>query len=246
MSKKQSTKSMERKSIKQRITRISKKKIVSIVVLAIMVLTAISAIVINQVNTQNLKRNESATNDDESARALTKNETEETQNDDSNGIALYTTDTTEQKGAKAVIVNQIGGTGAEYIQSVAECKEGGYIVGGYFTSSGIDLGNGVSLSNKSSSAFEDGMVIKYNSNGEAEWAQGIGGTRDEVIYSVAECRDGGYIVGGYSTSSSIDLGNGVSLTNKSSSVAYSDGMVIKYSSEGKVEWAQGIGELIQM
>ena len=120
MSKKQSTKSMERKSIKQRITGISKKKIVSMAILAVAVIAIIVAIVINQVNTQNLKRNESATNDDESARALTKNETEETQNDDSNGIALYAT---EQKGAKAVIVNQIGGTGAEYIQSVAECKD---------------------------------------------------------------------------------------------------------------------------
>ena len=126
-----------------------------------MVLTAISAIVINQVNTQNLKRNESATNGDESAQALTKNETEETQNDDSNGIALYASNTSQQ-GVKAVWAKAIGGTnGSEYINSVTECNDGGYIVGGYFESSSIDLGNGKVLNNKSSStSYSYGMIIK--------------------------------------------------------------------------------------
>ena len=130
MSKKKFAKSMERKSIKQRITGISKKEIVSMAILAVAVIAIIIAIVINQVNTQNLKRNESAINDDESARALTKNETEETQNDDSNGIALYaadTTDTSEQKGAKAVWAQGLRGDAGDGIEAVAECKDGGYI-----------------------------------------------------------------------------------------------------------------------
>ena len=77
-------------------------------------------------------------------------------------------------------------------------------------------------------------MIKYSSNGEVEWAQGIGETDEDKITSVAECSDGGYIAGGYFKSSSIDLENGISLTNK----GFEDGMVIKYSSNGKVEWAQ--------
>ena len=40
------------------------------------------------------------------------------------------------------------------------------------------------------------MVIKYSSNGEVEWAHGIGGIDSEYIRSVAECSDRGYIVGG--------------------------------------------------
>ena len=232
MSKKQSTKSMERKSIKQRITGISKKKIVSIVVLAIVMITAIIAIVINQVNTQNLKRNESATNGDESAQALTKNETEETQNDDSNGIALYASNTSQQ-GAEAVWAQGIGGTSNEKITSVVECSNGSYIVGGCY-SSNIDLGNEISLTEKGDS---DGMVIKYSSSGKVEWAKTIGGTSSDYIEAVAECSDGGYIVGGYFYSSSIDLESGVNLTREG---GY-NGMLIKYSSSGKLEWAKGIG-----
>ena len=190
MSKKQSTKSMERKPIKQRITGISKKKIVSIVVLAIMVLTAISAIVINQVNTQNLKRNESATNGDESAQALTKNETEETQNDDSNGIALYAADTTEQKSVKAIWAKVIGANHNDGINSAVVTSDGGCIVGGRFQTDSLNLGNNIVLKSKSDFNYPGtGMVIKYDDNGEVEWADAIGGNYYDSITSVAECRD---------------------------------------------------------
>ena len=140
-------------------------------------------------------------------------------------------------GYKATWAQGIGGTDEEQITSVATCRDGGYLVGGYFKSSSIDLGNGVSLTNKGS---DDGMIIKYNVSGEVEWAEVIGGTDEEQITSVATCRDGGYIVGGYFFGRSIDLGNGISLTNKGFT-AYQDGMVIKYDAEGKVEWAEAIG-----
>ena len=102
----------------------------------------------------------------------------------------------------------IGGSNYDYIKSVAETSDGGYIVGGYFQSRSIDLGNGISLTNKGK---YDGMIIKYNATGEVEWAEGIGGSNIDEITSVAGTSDGGYIVGGYFWSSSIDLGNGISL-----------------------------------
>ena len=55
---------------------------------------------------------------------------------------------------------------------------------------------------------------------------------EDNINSVTECKDGEYIVGGCFHSSSIDLGNGISLTKIDSTYDryddYSDGMVIKY------------------
>ena len=156
-----------------------------------------------------------------------------------NGVSLRTKGTCDgmiikyNVNGEAEWAKGIGGTSNDCINSVAETDDGGYIVGGYFYSSSIDLGNGVSLSTKGS---QDGMIIKYNVNGEAEWARGIGGTSNDYINSVAETDDGGYIVGG-NFHSSIDIGNGVSLSNKGSY----DGMIIKYDSEGTVEWARGIG-----
>ena len=151
------------------------------------------------------------------------------------GMVIKYSSEGEVEWAKAI------GSNDDSITSVAKCRDGGYIVGGYFKSSSIDLGNGISLTNKGFTAYYDGMLIKYNSNGEVEWAQGIGGADIEYINSVVECRDGGYIVGGYFSSSIVDLGNGTGLTTSKGFTNYYDGMIIKYDVEGKVEWAQGIG-----
>ena len=130
----------------------------------------------------------------------------------------------------------VGGSNADVIESVAPTSDGGYIAGGYFGSSSIQVENETLTSNGSS----DGLIIKYSSEGEVEWAKGIGGSSADYIQSVAETSDGGYIVGGYFQSSSIQIGN-ETLTNNSSSTSYSDGLIIKYNSEGEVEWAKSIG-----
>ena len=130
----------------------------------------------------------------------------------------------------------IGGDGRDYINSVAETSDGGIIAGGYFRSESIDLGNGVTLTNNGG---YDGMIIKYDANGNVQWAKVIGGDDYDYIYSVASTRDGGYIAGGYFYGN-IDLGNGVTL-NKNGSTTYSDGMIIKYDSDGNAQWAKGIG-----
>ena len=132
----------------------------------------------------------------------------------------------------------IGGTNYDYITSIIETSDGGYLVGGYFGSGIIDLGNGIILRYK---RYSDGMLIKYNSKGIVEWAQEIGGTNYDYINSIAETKDGGYIVGGYFKSATIDLGSGVTLTHSLGSSTDYDGIVIKYSSMGDVEWAHVIG-----
>ena len=138
--------------------------------------------------------------------------------------------------------HEIGDTRAECIKSATEISDGGYIVGGEFNSSSIDLGNGISLVNKGSGSTPntDGMIIKYNANGETEWAKAIGETYADCVETVTGTNDGGFIVGGYTESNSIDLGNGVNLITKGE-YNYSDGMIIKYNTSGEAEWAKAIG-----
>ena len=134
----------------------------------------------------------------------------------------------------------IGDTGDDNIVAVAETKDGGYIVGGYFEANRVDLGNGIILNHSvqsSSSYRKDGMIIKYNLKGEAEWARVIGGNSTDNITSVVPTSDAGYIVGGYSDSDSIELENGISVINESGKT---DGFVIKYNRQGEVEWARKI------
>ena len=126
----------------------------------------------------------------------------------------------------------VGGSWYDYINSIAETSDGGYIVGGEFDSNSIQVGE-YTLTN---SGYRDGMIIKYNREGEVEWARSVGGSSNEYIDSVASTNDGGIIAGGIFESEKIQVGE-YTLENQGSR----DGMIIKYSREGKVEWARSVG-----
>ena len=128
----------------------------------------------------------------------------------------------------------IGGSSNDYINSIAVTSDGGYIAGGYFGSNTIQVGDETLTNN--GSGYTDGLIIKYNSEGEVEWAKSFGGSDSEHIYSVASTSDGGYIAGGYFGSNTIQVGDETLLSNGGN-----DGLIIKYNSEGAVEWAKNIG-----
>ena len=214
MSKKQSAKSMERKPIKQRITGISKKKIVSIVVLAIVMLATISAIVYSVNNVSNIKK---SFNKSEPIQALT-----------------------STADVKAIWVNTFGAaTNASYTDndtpySIIQIKDGGYIVGGrIYAPNGIDFGNNVEIGSHSDTGTDedDGFIAKYNSDGECMWAKVIGSTlSEEAVYSLIPTKDGGFIAAGEASYS--NLGNGIPNGG--------GGFIIKFNSEGEAEWAKDI------
>ena len=76
-------------------------------------------------------------------------------------------------------------------------------------------------------------IIKYDASGNIEWYKEI-----EIpdFNSVIQTQDGGYLVGG-SFRSRINLGNGIVLASNGSS----DGIIIKYDSNGMIEWVNVIG-----
>lgn len=137
----------------------------------------------------------------------------------------------------------IGESGTEIIYSLATMSDGSYIAVGSFTSTSIDLGNDVILTKNSSNNYNtNGMIIKYSTSGKVEYAKIIGGTGSDSIISITNTINGGYIVGGVLRSASIDLGDGITLTNDMSKYNYTRGMLIKYNEKGRIEWAQEVGE----
>ncbi len=142
-------------------------------------------------------------------------------------------------GREVEWAKNIGGSWDDQINSVAETSDGGYIIGGYFQSSTIEAGN-ITLTNNGSTSYSDGLIIKYSSSGEIEWAKSFGGDRNDRVTSVAQTNDGGYIAGGYFQSSTITVGNKV-ITNNSTSTSYSDAIIIKYNAFGEIEWAESFG-----
>ena len=125
---------------------------------------------------------------------------------------------------------EIRGDQYDVVNSVAATSDGGYIVGGYFYSKSIDLGNGISLKGNESST---GMVIKYDSEGYAKWGIRIIATLSNSINSVAQINGNSYIVGGQ-FKDRIDLENGISITSNGTS----DGMILKIVDQAGVPEVQ--------
>lgn len=163
---------------------------------------------------------------------------------------------------------------------VKETKEGGYVVGGCFRGK-VDFGSGYILESNN----QTGFIVKYNQEGEVEWAKSTGTDVEKVtsiietsngeyvlgqytesigsvikysamgeiqwtnsiqdggtsrINSVVETKDGGYVVGG-SFTKTFTLAENVVLSSSSSGGDGQAGTIIKYSTEGKVEWAKAVG-----
>ena len=120
------------------------------------------------------------------------------------------------------------------VDKITKTKDGGFIVSGDLYASSVSLGNNIIIRNHAL-FYYDAMIMKYDSDGNAQWGFSIGGDKSDYIQSVYGTEDGGCIVGGLFASSEINLGN-ITLNNNGSN----DGMIIKYSSQGDVEWASNI------
>jgi len=105
-----------------------------------------------------------------------------------------------------------GGTNYEDASTFQQTSDGGYIVAAYTYSFGA--------------GYRDIFLVKTDANGNIQWAKTYGGTGDDLVSSVQQTLDGGYIVAGYTTSfgaSSFDI------------------FLIKTDANGNIQWAKTYG-----
>jgi len=131
-----------------------------------------------------------------------------------------------------------GGSGVDLLQSIAITSEGGFLLGGTSTSNKGD--------DKKDNAMglDDLWIIKLDAKGHEIWQRTIGGSGQEKLISIATCRDGGYILGGTSSSSKTEktasgLSNPYGKTEDS--FGSLDYWVVKLSSKGEVQWQKTFG-----
>ncbi|QMU31039.1 T9SS type A sorting domain-containing protein [Adhaeribacter radiodurans] len=122
----------------------------------------------------------------------------------------------------------IGGNREDYLSSVQQTKDGGYILGGYSFSG---MSGDKSQPTKGS---WDYWVVKLRANGTKEWDQTLGGRNEDYLTSVQPTQDGGYILGGYSTS-------GIGANKTEANRGISDYWVVKLKADGSKSWDKTIG-----
>ncbi|QEC66793.1 T9SS type A sorting domain-containing protein [Panacibacter ginsenosidivorans] len=122
----------------------------------------------------------------------------------------------------------IGGNNTDGLTSVQQTSDEGYILGGYSWS---DI-SGEKTEN--SRGQDDYWVVKLDSLGNIQWDKTIGGSLADKLNALRQTSDGGYILGGYSTS-------GISGEKTENSRGKEDYWVVKLDSMGKIQWNKTIG-----
>jgi len=109
-----------------------------------------------------------------------------------------------------VWLKTIGGEKSDFINSIQQTSDGGYIAVGRTSSFGFDY---------------DAFIVKLDSSGNISWSKTIGGTNYDVAYSVQQTSDGGYIV----------IGDITSFETLKSNI-----LIVKLDSSGNILWSKEI------
>ncbi|QRR02471.1 T9SS type A sorting domain-containing protein [Dyadobacter sandarakinus] len=157
--------------------------------------------------------------------------------EDSKGGSDYWVMKTDANGIKQWD-KTIGGNGSDWLNSVEQTADGGYILGGT-SSSGISGDK-----SEGKRGINDYWVVKLNAAGTVEWDKTIGGTTfinadaeiqgESSLYSVRQLAEGGYILAGDSNAAVNDDKTQASKGDK-------DVWLVKISSTGAIVWDMSIG-----
>jgi hypothetical protein len=132
----------------------------------------------------------------------------------------------------------IGGGGQEQLQSICPTIDGGYIVGGTSASDKSKKSEADSMDfyGKSENSFGslDYWVVKLDRKGKIEWQRTLGGENADILKSVEQTKDGGYILGGYSNSPE-------SGAKTEKGYGRGDYWIIKLDKDGQAEWQKELG-----
>lgn len=118
-----------------------------------------------------------------------------------------------------------GGLYNDFLKSIVQTHDGGYIVGGY--SNSPESGDKI----ERNYGIGDYWVLKLDKSGNLEWQKTLGGDKDDQLATLIQTKDGDFILGGNSNS-------GVSEAKSKSNRTGTDFWVIKLNKEGEEIWQE--------
>jgi hypothetical protein len=119
----------------------------------------------------------------------------------------------------------LGGKYADELKSVAVLANGNYLLGG--------TSNSPTSADKTNEnlGLNDFWLVQLDKTGNVVWQQTIGGSEDDNLFALTATKDGGFIVGGNSNSST-------SISKTKGSQKGSDFWVVKFDNEANMLWQE--------
>ncbi len=120
----------------------------------------------------------------------------------------------------------LGGSGYDYLQTVIQTPDGGFLCIGNSNSQNGDI--------TSPHGQIDYFVVKLSGSGIIEWKNNYGGSSNDWGMSACLTNDGAYIIGGYSESSDQNITN---------NIGDIDFWILKIDTDGNILWDKSYGGL---
>jgi hypothetical protein len=121
-----------------------------------------------------------------------------------------------------------GGSDDDFLNSLQQTSDGGYILGG--TSSSPRSGD----KSQNTKGLLDYWIVKIDANGNKLWDRTFGGNGDEFFASLRQTSDGGYLLGG-------DSDSGISGDKTDGNKGITDYWIVKINAHGNKEWDKTFG-----
>lgn len=149
----------------------------------------------------------------------------------------------------------IGGSGFDLFQSIKNTKDGGFILAGTSNSAQTPK-DGIGNKKENCKGLTDFWVIKLNAKGEEQWQKTIGGNGQDELLCAFQILDGGYMLGGSSSSTvvSSNINDNINgdeiktfeeksdLTGKTEKCRGNiDYWIVKLNNTGDVQWQKTYG-----
>lgn len=117
-----------------------------------------------------------------------------------------------------------GGLNREEARSIQQTNSGGFIIAGYSNSNDGDVSG--------NHGNYDYWILNLDAFGNLIWQKSLGGSGTDEAHSVAQADDGGFIIAGWSDSSSGDV---------TENFGFSDYWIVKLDSNGNILWQKSLG-----
>ncbi|WP_128755209.1 T9SS C-terminal target domain-containing protein [Aquimarina sediminis] len=115
----------------------------------------------------------------------------------------------------------IGGSDNDTVHDIQQTTDGGYIIGAFSNSGSGDVGG--------NNGMRDFWIIKLSASGNLVWETNIGGNKDDILESIIQTSDGGYVAVGFTSSDGFDVSG------------QSDAWIIKLDESGDFLWETNLG-----